>query len=103
VWLLGGGYGNSAWRHSARSLISVLGGPSRPRLPSTESLTLTRFRHLAQIIDPRELSGVAPGELVFDESDLLGASPHAGRVTPRVLGYYTKSGIEFALERYGVL
>lgn len=103
VWLLGGGYGNGAWRHTARSLISVLGGPTRPRLPSTESLTLGRYRHLAQIIDPRELSGVPPGELVFDESDLLGASPHAERMGARVLGYYTRTGIEFALERYGLL
>lgn len=103
VWLLAGGYGNDAWRHSARSLISVLGGPREPSLPSTELLTLTRYRHLAQIIDPRELSGVAPGELVFDESDLFGASPHAARVGARVLGYYTKTGLEFALERYGVL
>jgi acetoin utilization deacetylase AcuC-like enzyme len=107
VWLLAGGYGSDAWRHSARSLISVLGGPREPQLPSTESLTLTRYRHLAQIIDPRELSGslagVEPGELVFDESDLFGASPHAARVGARVLGYYTKTGLEFALERYGLL
>jgi acetoin utilization deacetylase AcuC-like enzyme len=103
VWLLAGGYGSDAWRHSARSLISVLGGPREPHLPSTETLTLTRYRHLAQIIDPRELSGVAPGELVFDESDLFGASPHATRAGARVLGYYTKTGLEFALERYGLL
>jgi acetoin utilization deacetylase AcuC-like enzyme len=103
VWLLAGGYGNDAWRHSARSLISVLGGPREPSLPSTESLTLMRYRDLAQIIDPRELSGVAPGELVFDESDLFGASPHATRLGARVLGYYTKAGLEFALERYGLL
>jgi acetoin utilization deacetylase AcuC-like enzyme len=103
VWLLAGGYGSDAWRHSARSLISVLGGPRAPRLPSSENLTLSRYRHLAEIIDPRELSGVAPGELVFDESDLFGASPHAERVGARVLGYYTKTGIEFALERYGLL
>lgn len=103
VWLLAGGYGSDAWRHSARSLISVLGGPREPSLPSTESLTLTRYRHLAQIIDPRELSGLAPGELVFDESDLFGASPHAAHVGARVLGYYTKTGLEFALERYGLL
>lgn len=103
VWLLGGGYGSGAWRHSARALISILGGPRDPRLPSTELVTLTRYRHLAKIIDPRELSGHAPGELVFEESDLLGASPHAGREHERVLGYYTRAGVEFALERYGLL
>jgi acetoin utilization deacetylase AcuC-like enzyme len=103
VWLLGGGYGNDAWRLTARTLISVLGGPSQPRLPSTEALTLVRYRHLAQVIDPRDLSGIAPGELSFDESDLFGVSPHIDRTRERVLGYYTKTGVEFAFERYGLL
>src|SRR5690606_15023744 len=101
VWLLGGGYGNDAWRHSARGLITALGGPDDPRLPSTEAITLSRYRHLAAIMDPAELSGREPGELHFDEADLFGAA--ADPSTPRLLGYYTRSGIEFALERYGLL
>ncbi|WP_165703631.1 histone deacetylase [Enhygromyxa salina] len=104
VWLLAGGYGSDAWRHSAGGLIAALGGPSQPRLPSTATITLERYRHLAQVIDPRELSGTAPGELHFDESDLLGAAPDGGLGGPgKVLGYYTPAGIELALERYGVL
>jgi acetoin utilization deacetylase AcuC-like enzyme len=103
VWLLGGGYGNDAWRCSARGLIACLGGPSDPHLPSSETMTLERYRHLAEVLDPSELTGLVPGELHFDESDLFGASPHAGPGSPRVLGYYTHAGIELALERYGLL
>lgn len=101
VWLLGGGYGNDAWRCSARGLIAALGGPDPASLPSSEAITLSRYRHLAAVMDPAQLSGREPGELSFDESDLLGG-PHAPS-SPKLLGYYTLSGIEFALERYGLL
>lgn len=103
VWLLAGGYGSNAWRHTARSLISLLGGPSSPQLPSSEALTLRRYRDMAELLDPRELSGREPGELSFDESDLFGASPHTAGTGARVLGYYTRAGVELALERYGLL
>lgn len=103
VWVLGGGYGSEAWRHSARGLIYALGGPERVDLPSSQSMTLMRFRHLARVIDPSELSGTTPGELRFDESDLFGAAPVDAREPPRVLGYYTRHGVELALERYGLL
>lgn len=101
VWVLGGGYGNDAWRHSARGLIAALGGPQDAKLPSTEAITLSRYRHLAAVMDPAQLSGREPGELRFEEADLFGG-PHAPS-SPKLLGYYTASGIEFALERYGLL
>lgn len=101
VWVLGGGYGNEAWRYGARGLIAALGGPTRLELPSTETITLSRYRHLARVMDPAQLSGRAPGELQFDESDLF-AGPQAPS-SPKVLGFYTERGIEFALERYGLL
>lgn len=104
VWTLGGGYGNEAWRHSARGLIAALGGPADAKLPSTEAITLGRYRHLAAVMDPAELSGREPGELRFDDADLLGgAADPSGHGGPRLLGYYTSSGLEFALERYGLL
>jgi acetoin utilization deacetylase AcuC-like enzyme len=102
VWLLGGGYGNNAWRHSARGLIEALGGPEDPQLPSTEAITLSRYRHLAEVMDTAQLTGRMPGELHFDETDLLGAAA-SGPAVAKLLGYYTASGIEFALERYGLL
>ncbi len=102
VWLLGGGYGSESWRHSARGLIAALGGPEQVELPSTQSITLMRYRYLASVLDPRELSGVAPGELHFDDSDLFGAAPERGSPS-KVLGFYTHHGVELALERYGLL
>ena len=103
VWLLGGGYGSESWRHSARGLIAALGGPEHASLPSTQSITLMRYRHLASVLDPAQLSGVAPGELQFDDSDLFGASPdHLGGPS-KLLGFYTHHGVELALERYGLL
>jgi acetoin utilization deacetylase AcuC-like enzyme len=102
VWVLGGGYGSEAWRHGARGLIAALGGPERVDLPSTQSITLMRYRHLASVLDPRELSGVEPGELQFDESDLFGAAPDHGP-PDKVLGFYTHHGVELAFERYGLL
>lgn len=105
VWLLGGGYGGDAWRHTARGLIAGLGGPERPHVPSTQSITLSRYRHLAGVLDPAELSGEPPGELRFDERDLLGATGPAftSDGTPKVLGYYTPRGVEVGLEGYGLL
>jgi hypothetical protein len=103
VWLLGGGYGSESWRHAARGLIAALGGPERPELPSTQSITVMRYRHLASVLDPRELSGSAPGELQFDEGDLFGAAPDHLGPPSKVLGYYTHHGVELALERYGLL
>ncbi|MFV8749562.1 hypothetical protein ACNOYE_03300 [Nannocystaceae bacterium ST9] len=103
VWLLGGGYGSETWKHSARGLIAALGGPARAELPSTQSITLMRYRHLASVLDPRELSGVEPGELHFDDSDLYGAAADHQGSPSKVLGFYTHHGVELALERYGLL
>lgn len=103
VWLLGGGYGTESWRHSARGLIAALGGPEHAELPSTQSMTLMRYQHLASVLDPAELSGVVPGELQFDESDLFGAAPDQLGPPSKVLGFYTHHGVELALERYGLL
>ncbi len=105
VWLLGGGYGSDAWRHSAASLIAALGGPAHPRLPSTEAITLSRFRDLAGVLDPAELSGSPPGALEFSEHDLAGAGADlgAGLGPPKILDYYTPHGVEVALEGYGLL
>ena len=103
VWLLAGGYGAEAWRYSARGLIAALGGPREPELPTTEALRLARYRDLAGVLDPRDLSGL-DDELEFDESDLFGAVPPGGVDGPaKLLDYYTRDGVELALERYGIL
>lgn len=102
VWLFAGGYGKEAWRLSARPLLWALTGEERPRVPSTEAVTLARYRWRARLIDERALSGDLGDLLSFSEEDLL-AGVEARARPMRYLGYYTTHGIEFALERYGIL
>lgn len=102
VWLFAGGYGGEAWRHSARSLSWALSGRASVPLPTTEEVTLERYRWRARLIDDRALSGDLGDLLTFNEEDLL-AGVEARARPRRYLGFYTRHGVEFALERYGVL
>lgn len=101
VWLFAGGYGGDAWRLSARSLLWAITGEERPRVPSTEEVTLSRYRWRAKLIDDRALSGDLGDLLSFSEEDLL-AGVEARARPRRYLGFYTIHGIELALERYGI-
>ena len=103
VVLLAGGYSPTAWRYSARFL-SDLQRPGRPiEPPSTEAITLKRYRYLARRFDPAALSGDAVDDnFGITEEDLY--LPGWGNVREtRFLGFYTKNGIELVLERTGFL
>jgi acetoin utilization deacetylase AcuC-like enzyme len=107
VVLLAGGYGQSSWRYSARFLSSLrLGGrPVEP--PSTNAVTLTRYRRL-----DREIFGATRGasnppaatqaDWSLGEEDLLPdlQGPHRPR---RLLGAFTAQQLELTLERAGLL
>lgn len=103
VILLAGGYGPEAWRYTARSIGRRLAASPHLEPPTTDEVTLRRYRTLAQLVDPSELSGAT------DEGDNWGLSSEdlAGafdRATPvRFLDFYTRPGIELVLERYGLL
>ena len=104
VILLAGGYGDGAWRYSARFLSEVErpGQPVEP--PSTVEITLKRYRYLATLFDPSELSGGAAGsadnEFGLTAEDLMLPGWSSGRET-RFLGFYSRHGIELVLERTG--
>jgi len=101
VWLLAGGYGEEAWRHSARSLSWLLGGPSSP-IPTAVELDLQRFRRIARSLSRAELATSADDdELVLTEADLM--EDLGGAPATRVLGFYSQHGVEVALARYGIL
>lgn len=106
VVVLAGGYGRESWRYSARYLAWLLSGHD-VEPPSSEEALLARYRALARLFRPEELSGEEDREegaadWGLTEEDLLG--PLAG--TPgrhRFLDYYSPHGAELALERTGFL
>lgn len=112
VILLAGGYGLDAWRYSARFLSALAnrGKPLEP--PTTEEALLMRYRSLARGYGERELTGepsaehAPPASSVDDwgltEED-VGAAVGAHRRPSRLLGYYSRQGMELALERTGFL
>ncbi|MCC7384509.1 MAG: histone deacetylase [Deltaproteobacteria bacterium] len=96
--VLGGGYGQDAWRYSARLLALILTG-ERVDPPETAELTLLRLRPLARALDPAALAG--DEELVITEDDVADALGLEHRRS-RFLDYYSEHGVELALERLGL-
>lgn len=99
VVTLAGGYGDNAWRYLARYLSWLLSGRVLEP-PTTEELIIDRFRDLVQGFSVGELSGTAEEEPLLTEADLGGGQGLASPET-RLLGFYSLSGIELALERLG--
>jgi acetoin utilization deacetylase AcuC-like enzyme len=97
VWLPGGGYHADAWRVLAGTALAI-GEASRDRVSSRYDAVRSRFARIAATLAP---SALGQDALSFEDvlSD-LGVGPRGGT---RVLGYYTAGGIEYALERYGIL
>jgi len=102
VWLLAGGYGPEAWRHSARTHAWLLSDLDEP-IESRHDVGLAHFRRLAKHLDIADLS-TEPGADDFDltEADLMGDMFRQPQHF-KLLGLYTPHGVECALERYGVL
>jgi acetoin utilization deacetylase AcuC-like enzyme len=102
VVVLGGGYGDAAWRPSARFLSWLLAG-SAIEPPDNEELTLLRFRQIKAALDPARLTATtAGGGWELTEEDLVGILPGVPRHT-RFLQYFSKVGVELMLERLGIL
>ncbi|MFN7940071.1 MAG: hypothetical protein U0X73_00610 [Thermoanaerobaculia bacterium] len=96
---LAGGYGDHAWRYPARFVARLLLGRELEP-PPTDELILERFRGVVRGVRREELSGEATDEF-FTAEDL--GIPGAGPSRRRFLGFYTRAGIELALERLGYL
>ncbi len=103
VILLAGGYSQQAWRYTARFL-SDIQRPGRPiEPPSTEEITLKRYRYISRSFDPGELSGAgAAGNFGLTEEDVF-LPAWVGRKKTRFLDFYTKHGLELVFERAGFL
>ncbi len=102
VVVLGGGYGDGAWRYSARFLGWLVSG-SDIAPPDNEELTLLRFREIKRGLDPALLTqGNGGGGWELTEEDLVGILPGIPHQT-RYLSYFSKVGVELLLERFGIL
>jgi acetoin utilization deacetylase AcuC-like enzyme len=102
VVVLAGGYGDAAWRYSARFFAWLLTG-SAIEPPDNEELTLMRFRQIKATLDPARLTSTTAGaDWELTEEDLVGILPGVPRNT-RLLGYFSQVGVELLLERLGIL
>jgi acetoin utilization deacetylase AcuC-like enzyme len=102
VIVLGGGYGDAAWRYSCR-FFSWLETGSAIEPPDNEELTLLRFRQIKASLDPAHLTLTKDGGgWDLTEEDLVGIFPGVPRHT-RFLQFFSKVGVELLLERFGIL
>ena len=100
--VLAGGYGRNSWRYAARFLAWLHTGRTIEP-PSTEEVTLLRYRRSAGRLDPSELTGEGgDDDWGLTEADVLGSLGGAAHRT-RLLGFYSRLGVELALERGGLL
>ena len=96
VWLPGGGYNKRAWRVLAGTALAILS--SEATIPVGYDSIEATFNRIRTTLPTSALTG---GEDVVLDDVLadLGTGPR----TRRFLGFYTESGIEHALEQYGIL
>jgi acetoin utilization deacetylase AcuC-like enzyme len=108
VWLPGGGYTAEAWRVLAGTGLA-LAGFGRRAIPEDCDPRDMRFDAIARRLDARRLGARAGQDGEGEEEDWLGARDlevelglrPAGEA--RVLGTYTREGIHYALDQYGIL
>lgn len=108
VILLAGGYGQHAWRYSARFFSSLRPGGQAIEPPTTAEVTLTRYRRLAGELPAGERSAPADRRMHGDADwelsveDLL---PNLGgpQRPRRLLGACSRQQLELMLERTGLL
>lgn len=98
--VLGGGYGDKAWRYSARYFAWLVDG-SEPDPQEDVGSIVRRFRRIEREASNRDRGGGGGSDWALTENDItvgLGAESDT-----RVLGYYSKHGLELQLERLGIL
>ena len=102
VWLPGGGYSRNAWKALAGVGLALSTGSLDP-IPEDYDPIGKRFAGIAAQLSKQALSDSAgaSGELTADDlAESLGMRPTRQRL---LLGFYTEAGIEFALQRFGIL
>lgn len=97
IVLLGGGYGENAWRYPARFIAWLLSGEVY-ELPADEVVALARLRQLPGFMT-EETNDETWG---LTEEDLAGILPGIS-VERKFLGTFSQVGVELMLERMGFL
>lgn len=101
VVTLGGGYSKEAWRPSYDFLRWLLTDDAVVTTVEPENLMVATAR-IARALSPHDLQRES-GDFQITEADLMGDLASPKRQARRVLDYYTKHGVEFALEEYGLM
>ncbi len=101
VITLAGGYRKDAWNATANLLRFLLTGDAVAR-PVEEGNLRAQFGRIAQSLEPARLRRQEADRFELTEADLY-EDLFERLPEPRVLGFYSASGVEYALERYGIL
>ncbi|MGB5349574.1 MAG: histone deacetylase [Polyangiales bacterium] len=100
VVTLGGGYSGDAWRASTDFIRWLLIDEARVSEEPSQSI-YEQYAQIAKELDPYELQR-GSGTWQLTEADLMGDLAGSRYKSTRLLDYYSRHGIEFALEKYGL-
>lgn len=99
VWLPGGGYSRDAWRVLAGTGLVLALGHVEP-IPEQADPLDADFQAISHSLDPETLEG----GLGLTEADLMESLQGSrGRRASRLLDFYSREGLEYALSRFGIL
>ena len=100
VVTLGGGYSGDAWKASSDFIRWLLIDEAEVT-PDPQKSLFEQYTQIAQELDPYELQR-SSGEFTITEEDLFGDLVGPRHRSTRILDFYSRHGLEFALERYGL-
>jgi len=100
VVVLGGGYGGTAWRYSAKFVGWILSGRELSPREDIDAI-VRRFRRIEGAAAVEAAREVPSSDWSFTQDDVMLSI--RGAVDSRVFGHYTKHGLELQLERLGIL
>jgi hypothetical protein len=97
--VMGGGYGNNAWRYSARFYAWLLSGHELDPREDVDAI-VRRFRRIESHESARKRRHRGSDWRLSQDDVMLGI---AGVTDARVFGHFGKHGLELQLERLGIL
>ncbi len=100
VVTLGGGYSSDAWRASKDFIRWLLTDEAMVTVEPQTSL-FEQYTQIAAELDPHDLQRTSD-EFKITEEDIYGDLAGPRHSSMRVLDFYSKHGLDFALERYGL-